>query len=232
MPLIHNSKSMRSIRPRRKRDVASNYPLDASFLIMDDDDDGYSFATGIGRVSTAARVKAFFSPRARDDGNTSPITSRSTSSNTSPITLSHLSHQSPTKTKGFKATFTKACQLFKPNARYSPVKEEKKVQRVVKFDAPCPIAQAKEERMWRKIAEERQRQVNDGKKAAKKRKDFERVRRMRDLGRMQIYPLREPVEGSVFRLTEEALEAAPYLGHYHDGQALRQCRLSQIGIDI
>ena len=112
------------------------------------------------------------------------------------------------------------------------MKEEKKVRRVVKFDAPCPIAQAKEERMWRKIAEERQRQVNDGKKAAKKRKEYERVRRMRDLGRMQIYPLREPVEGSVFRLTEEALEAAPYLGHYHDGQALRQCRLSQIGIDV
>jgi asparagine N-glycosylation enzyme membrane subunit Stt3 len=38
-----NTGSWRSIGSRRKRDVASNYPLDASFLIMDDDDEGYSF---------------------------------------------------------------------------------------------------------------------------------------------------------------------------------------------
>jgi hypothetical protein len=230
MPVLHHIQSMRSIGSRRKRDVASNYPLDASFLVMDDDDD-YSFTTGIWPSSATARVKAFFTPRPRASG--SPLFSRGASTNTSPQTPSPLG-QSPSKTKGFKAKFANACRLFKSDTGYSPVKEDNKVNRVVRIDAPCPIAQAKEERLWRKVAAERQKLVDQGKRDAKKRKEELRKWRLR-----QVEAEHKRVAGEEGKSTRRPLDkhSEPYgedifdIGHCHDGQGMRQCRLSQIGLD-
>lgn len=224
-PNASNTGSWRTFGSRRKRDVASNYPLDASFLIMDDDDD-YSFAAGIWPASATARVKAFFSPRSR--GSTSPLSSRGASANTSPSTSSPLAQ---TPNKGFKAKFTNACRLFKPNTGYSPMKEDKKLQRVVHYEAPCPIVEAKQERKWANLAAERQKQVDILKREARKRKAKEaRKRLVVESGpyagwTVDKHPdVRGP--GDV-----PPIWAGIAIGHYHDGQAIRQCRLSQIGLD-
>jgi hypothetical protein len=218
-----NTGSWRSFGSRRKRDVASNYPLDASFLIMDDDDEGYSFPIGIFSSSATARVKALFSPSSRR--SKSPLSSQATSANTSPLTPTPSARSS---TKGFKAKVANACRFFKPSG-YSVMKEDKKLQRVIRYEAPCPIAEAKEERKWRALAEERQKQVDAIKKEAKKRKALEKKKRfVIESG---------PYAGWVVDKTTEAHgpgDLPPMwagMGYYHDGARVRQCRLSQIGAD-
>jgi hypothetical protein len=219
-----NTGSWRSIGSRRKRDVASNYPLDASFLIMDDDDEGYTFPTGIFSSSATARVREFFSPSSR--ASKSPLSSQTTSAITSPSTPSPVA-QSPTK--GFKAKVANACRFFKPNTGYSAMKEDKKLQRVVRYEAPCPIVEAKEERKWRELAAQRQKQVDALKKAARKRKALESKKRF-------------VIESGTYAGWMVDNTTEPHgpgdlppmwagMGYYHDGGRVRECRLSQIGAD-
>jgi hypothetical protein len=109
------------------------------------------------------------------------------------------------------------------------MKEDKKLQRVIRYEAPCPIAEAKEERKWRALAEERQKQVDAIKKEAKKRKALEKKKRfVIESG---------PYAGWVVDKTTEPHgpgDLPPMwagMGYYHDGARVRQCRLSQIGAD-
>jgi hypothetical protein len=87
------------------------------------------------------------------------------------------------------------------------------------------------------LAAERQKLVDQGKRQAEQRKLKEEKRRFKEANKKYSYVESGPNAGWMIDRTGEPhgpgdlppIEAV--LGFYHDGRAMRQCRLSQIGTD-
>ena len=108
------------------------------------------------------------------------------------------------------------------------MKEDKKLERVIRYEAPCPLAEAKEERKWRELAAQRQKQVDAIKKAAKKRKVQEAKRHVVEKGVYAGWMADNTTEPQG---PDDLAPVRADMGYYHDGAKVRECRLSQIGVD-